>query len=110
MQWAVDQGADVVSMSLGNPAQTDCTDPMAQATEELAQANENTLFVIAAGNTGPGNNTVSSPGCAPSVLTVGAVDRDDSTANFSSRGPVHGAHTLKPEITAPGVDISAAST
>ncbi|MFG3365149.1 S8 family serine peptidase [Streptomyces sp. NPDC048156] len=109
MQWAVDQGADVVSMSLGNPAQTDCTDPMATATEELAQSSKNTLFVIAAGNTGPGNNTVSSPGCAPSVLTVGAVDRDDSTASFSSRGPAYGSHTLKPEITAPGVDISAAA-
>ncbi|MER5944278.1 S8 family serine peptidase [Streptomyces sp. NPDC001928] len=108
MQWAVDQGADVVSMSLGNPARTDCTDPMAQATEELARTSENTLFVIAAGNTGPGNNTVSSPGCAPSVLTVGAVDRDDSTASFSSRGPAYGSHTLKPEITAPGVGISAA--
>ncbi|MFF1392434.1 S8 family serine peptidase [Streptomyces sp. NPDC058287] len=109
MQWAVDQGADVVSMSLGNPAQTDCTDPMATATEELAQSSKNTLFVIAAGNTGPGNNTVSSPGCAPSVLTVGAVDRDDSTASFSSRGPAYGSHSLKPEITAPGVAISAAA-
>ncbi|MGP4008396.1 S8 family serine peptidase [Streptomyces sp. 4N124] len=109
MQWAVDQGADVVSMSLGNPARTDCTDPMAQATEELARSSQNTLFVIAAGNTGPGNNTVSSPGCAPSALTVGAVDRDDSTASFSSRGPAYGSHTLKPEITAPGVGISAAN-
>ncbi|WP_210584541.1 S8 family serine peptidase [Streptomyces sp. GESEQ-35] len=109
MQWAVDQGADVVSMSLGNPARTDCGDPMAQATEELARSSKDTLFVIAAGNTGPGNNTVSSPGCAPSVLTVGAVDRDDSTASFSSRGPAYGSHTLKPEITAPGVGISAAN-
>ncbi|MFJ7077272.1 S8 family serine peptidase [Streptomyces sp. NPDC098781] len=108
MQWAVDQGADVVSMSLGNPARTDCTDPMAQATEELARTSEHTLFVVAAGNTGPGTNTVSSPGCAPSVLTVGAVDRDDATAVFSSRGPAYGSHTLKPEITAPGVGISAA--
>ncbi|MDN3021764.1 S8 family serine peptidase [Streptomyces sp. S.PB5] len=109
MQWAVDQGADVVSMSLGNPDRTDCTDPMAQATEELAKSSTDTLFVIAAGNTGPGNNTVSSPGCAPSVLTVGAVDRDDSTADFSSRGPAYASHTLKPEITAPGVAISAAA-
>ncbi|MGW6476677.1 S8 family peptidase [Streptomyces sp. NPDC055059] len=109
MQWAVDQGADVVSMSLGNPAQTDCTDPMATATEELAQSSKNTLFVIAAGNTGPANNTVSSPGCAPSVLTVGAVDGADAMANFSSRGPAYGSHTLKPEITAPGVAISAAA-
>ncbi|MFG2627461.1 S8 family serine peptidase [Streptomyces sp. NPDC048473] len=108
MQWAVDQKADVVSMSLGSPTPTDCTDPMSVAAEELAQS-KNTLFVIAAGNSGPTLNTVSSPGCAPSVLTVGAVDRDDSTASFSSRGPVIGSHTLKPEITAPGVNISAAA-
>ncbi|MFE5940077.1 S8 family serine peptidase [Streptomyces sp. NPDC056470] len=108
MEWAVAQGADVVSMSLGNPAETDCTDPMSIAAEELAQ-NQGTLFVVAAGNTGPSLNTVSSPGCAPSVLTVGATDRDDSTAYFSSRGPTTLSHTLKPEIAAPGVGISAAA-
>ncbi|MFF9510081.1 S8 family serine peptidase [Streptomyces sp. NPDC014724] len=108
MQWAVDQKADVVSMSLGNPTIGDCTDPMAQATKELSQ-NTHTLFVVAAGNAGPGTETVSSPGCVPGVLTVGAVDRDDTTAWFSSRGPVAVTHTLKPEIAAPGVDISAAN-
>ncbi|MEU8621036.1 S8 family serine peptidase [Streptomyces sp. NPDC048623] len=108
MQWAVDNKADVVSMSLGNPTPTDCTDPMSTAAEQLAQS-KGTLFVIAAGNSGPSLNTVSSPGCAPSVLTVGAVDRDDSTAYFSSRGPALISHTLKPEIAAPGVTISAAA-
>ncbi|MFD8689707.1 S8 family serine peptidase [Streptomyces sp. NPDC059651] len=108
MQWAVDQKADVVSMSLGNPTIGDCDDPMAQATAELSK-NTHTLFVIAAGNAGPSTQTVSSPGCVPGVLTVGAVDRDDTTALFSSRGPVAVTHTLKPEIAAPGVDISAAS-
>ncbi|MGW2182587.1 S8 family peptidase [Streptomyces sp. NPDC001732] len=108
MQWAVDQKADVVSMSLGSPEPTDCTDPMSVAAEKLAQS-KGTLFVIAAGNSGPSLNTVSSPGCAPSVLTVGAVDRDDSTAQFSSRGPAIVSHTLKPEIAAPGVNISAAA-
>ncbi|SDJ61135.1 S8 family peptidase [Streptomyces indicus] len=107
MQWAVDSKADVVSMSLGSGAPSDCSDPMAMATEELA-AKSGTLFVVAAGNLGPQANTVSSPGCAPSVLTVGAVDREDRTAQFSSRGPVTGSHTLKPEIAAPGVGISAA--
>ncbi|MBT2466964.1 S8 family serine peptidase [Streptomyces sp. ISL-66] len=108
MQWAVDSKADVISMSLGDPSQLSCDDPMAAATEALAQSG-GALFVIAAGNSGPGNNTVSSPGCAPSVLTVGAVDRDDTTALFSSRGPAGPQHTLKPEIAAPGVGISAAS-
>lgn len=108
MQWAVDQKADVVSMSLGSQTPTDCTDPMSMAAEELGKSKD-TLFVIAAGNAGPTLNTVSSPGCAPSVLTVGAVDRDDSTAQFSSRGPAIVSHTLKPEIAAPGVNISAAA-
>ncbi|WP_328301474.1 S8 family serine peptidase [Streptomyces sp. NBC_00435] len=108
MQWAVDSKADVVSMSLGDPSRLDCDDPMSVATEALAKSS-GTLFVIAAGNSGPGNNTVSSPGCAPSVLTVGAVDRDDTTASFSSRGPAGLEHTLKPEIAAPGVGISAAN-
>ncbi|GGV88082.1 hypothetical protein GCM10015535_38590 [Streptomyces gelaticus] len=108
MQWAVDQEADVVSMSLGSSAIGDCNDPLSQATQQLSQ-NNHTLFVVAAGNIGPGTETVSSPGCVPGVLTVGAVDRDDTTAWFSSRGPVAVTHTLKPEIAAPGVDISAAS-
>ncbi|MYT73883.1 MULTISPECIES: S8 family serine peptidase [unclassified Streptomyces] len=109
MQWAVDEGADVVSMSLGNPSELDCSDPMAQATQELARSAKNTIFVIAAGNAGPHNNTVSSPGCVPEVLTVGAVDSDDATASFSSRSPVQRTHTLKPEIAAPGVAIEAAA-
>jgi len=108
MQWAVDNKADVVSMSLGSTQPSDCSDPMSVAAEKLAKSS-GTLFVIAAGNLGAATNTVSSPGCAPSVLTVGAVDRDDSTAWFSSRGPVPVTHTLKPEITAPGVGISAAA-
>lgn len=107
MEWAVESKADVVSMSLGDPSQTACDDPLAAAAERLSR--QGPLFVIAAGNSGPGNNTVSSPGCAASVLTVGAVDRDDTTASFSSRGPAGLQHTLKPEIAAPGVGISAAA-
>ncbi|MGW0817482.1 S8 family peptidase [Streptomyces viridiviolaceus] len=108
MEWAVEQKADVVSMSLGSQVPTDCTDPMSVAAQRLAETSQ-ALFVVAAGNSGPSLNAVSSPGCAPGVLTVGAVDRDDSTAWFSSRGPAPFTHTLKPEITAPGVGISAAA-
>ncbi|MEV0276447.1 S8 family serine peptidase [Streptomyces sp. NPDC050610] len=108
MQWAVDQKADVVSMSLGSPEPSDCTDPMSEAARQLADGDK-TLFVVAAGNAGPAKPSVTSPGCVPDVLTVGAVDRDDTTAQFSSRGPVLTTHTLKPEIAAPGVGISAAA-
>ncbi|MET8838201.1 S8 family serine peptidase [Micromonospora sp. NPDC004540] len=105
MEWAAHSGAKVVSMSLGGPA-TDGTDPMSQAVNDLS-AETGTLFVIAAGNEGaPG--TVGSPGAAGAALTVGAVDRDDNLADFSSRGPRIGDNGLKPEITAPGVGIVAA--
>ncbi|MFK0201943.1 S8 family peptidase [Streptomyces lavendulae] len=107
MEWAVESKADVVSMSLGDPSRTACDDPLAEAAGRLSR--QGPLFVVAAGNSGPGNNTVSSPGCASDVLTVGAVDRDDTTAVFSSRGPAGPGHTLKPEIAAPGVGISAAN-
>ena len=63
MAWAVDQGADVVSMSLGGDAD-DGTNPLSQAVNELS-AGSDTLFVIAAGNDGgTGASTVSSPGSA----------------------------------------------
>ena len=108
MEWAVGQHADVVSMSLGsNAAPGQCDDPLSSAAQQLATTST-TLFVIAAGNTGSGNNTVTAPSCAPAVLTVGAVDRQDVPAWFSSRGPTAFTHTLKPEISAPGVAISAA--
>ncbi|PYC64289.1 peptidase S8 [Micromonospora arborensis] len=105
MEWAAHSGARVVSMSLGGSA-TDGTDPMSQAVNELT-AETGTLFVVAAGNEGAAH-TVGAPGAAAAALTVGAVDRDDNLASFSSRGPRLGDNGLKPEITAPGVGIIAA--
>ncbi|MFE9694082.1 S8 family peptidase [Micromonospora sp. NPDC005806] len=105
MEWAAHSGAKVVSMSLGG-SPTDGTDPMSQAVNDLT-AETGTLFVIAAGNFGEAS-TVGTPGAASAALTVGAVDRDDNLAEFSSRGPRLGDNGLKPEITAPGVGIVAA--
>ena len=102
MEWAAASGADVVNMSLGSRVPSDGTDPMSQAVNRLT-ADTGTLFVIAAGNSG---GQVSSPGAADAALTVGAVDRDDQLADFSSRGREGGG--IKPDITAPGVDIVAA--
>jgi subtilisin family serine protease len=105
MEWAADQGAAVVNMSLGG-GPTDGSDPLSQAVDRIT-AEDGTLFVIAAGNDGA-DYSVGTPGVAPSALTVGAVNRDESLADFSSRGPRLGDEGLKPEITAPGVDIVAA--
>ena len=105
MQWAAESGADVVSMSLSDPTLSDGTDPMAVAVDTLS-AQYGTLFVIAAGNAGP--QSIGTPSSAASALTVGAVDKQDRLASFSSTGPLVRSGALKPDITAPGVAITAA--
>jgi subtilisin family serine protease len=106
MQWAVaEKGAKVVNMSLGGQDTPD-VDPLEQAVQSLT-AQYGALFVIAAGNDGA-DASVGSPASADDALAVGAVDKSDQLAPFSSRGPRMGDSALKPEITAPGVDIVAA--
>jgi subtilisin family serine protease len=109
MSWAAaDQDADIINMSLGvRGLYTDGTDPVSQAVDQLT-ADTGALFVIAAGNDGPNDGTVTTPGAASSALTVGAVDKNDVLASFSGRGPRAGDFALKPDITAPGVGIIAA--
>ncbi|MBO4256653.1 S8 family serine peptidase [Streptomyces griseorubiginosus] len=108
MEWAAGEHAKVVNMSLGSDEPTDGTDPMSQALNTLS-ASGDTLFVVAAGNAGQsGDSTIGSPGAADAALTVGAVDRGDSLASFSSRGPRLGDKAVKPDVTAPGVGIVAA--
>ncbi|MEU7901167.1 S8 family serine peptidase [Nonomuraea sp. NPDC049152] len=106
MVWAAGEaGAKVVNMSLG-AQDTPGLDPLELAVNTLS-ATKGTLFVVAAGNNGK-SGTVNSPGSADAALTVGAVDRDDQLAAFSSRGPRSFDHAVKPDITAPGTDIMAA--
>ncbi|MEY9814044.1 S8 family peptidase [Streptomyces albogriseolus] len=105
MEWAAAQGADIVNMSLGG-MDTPETDPLEAAVDKLS-AEKGILFAIAAGNEGP--QSIGSPGSANSALTVGAVDDKDKLADFSSTGPRLGDGAVKPDLTAPGVDITAAS-
>lgn len=107
MEWAVAQGAEVVNLSLGG-FDTPEIDPMEDAVNRLSR-DSGALFVIAAGNDGPGASTISSPGSADAALTVGAVDKQDALADFSSVGPRTGDGAVKPDLTAPGVDIGAAA-
>ena len=106
MEWAASRAA-VVNMSLGGWEASDGTDPLSLALDTLSKQT-GALFVVASGNAGPGDATVSSPGAAASALTVGAVDGDDVLADFSSRGPLINTRAAKPELVAPGVDIVAA--
>ncbi|MEV7786357.1 S8 family serine peptidase [Streptomyces sp. NPDC088106] len=105
MEWAAAQGADIVNLSLGG-TDTPEIDPMEAAVNKLS-AEKGVLFAIAAGNEGP--QSVGSPGSAEAAVTVGAVDDKDLLADFSSTGPRVGDGAIKPDVTAPGVDITAAS-
>ena len=105
MEWAAEQGAQVVNLSLGGQ-DTPEVDPLEALVNKLSDE-KGILFAIAAGNSGP--ESVGSPGSADKALTVGAVDDKDALAPFSSTGPRIGDGAIKPDVTAPGVDITAAA-
>lgn len=105
MEWAAQNGAQIVNMSLGG-YDTPEIDPLEAAVNQLS-AQYGTLFVVAAGNDGA-PRTVGSPSTADAALSVGAVDSLDQLAYFSSQGPRAGDLAIKPDIAAPGVDIAAA--
>ncbi|MFC0844803.1 S8 family serine peptidase [Streptomyces noboritoensis] len=108
MEWAAAEGADVVNLSLGSP-DSPGVDPLEAMVDKLS-AEKGILFAVAAGNEGEGGeSTLGSPGSADAALTVGAVDRDDKLAPFSSIGPRTGDGAVKPDVTAPGVAIAAAA-
>jgi hypothetical protein len=82
MEWAVAEGADVISMSIGTSEPVDCTDPMPAAVYRIG-AESGVLFVVAAGNLGGPAEAITSPGCAASAMTVAATDLTQTTADFS---------------------------
>ncbi|MFF0435589.1 S8 family serine peptidase [Streptomyces sp. NPDC004327] len=107
MEWAAKSvGAKVVSMSLGSSGASDGTDLLSEAVNRLS-AETGTLFVVAAGNVGV-PYSIGAPGAADAALTVGAVDGSDNLAFFSSQGPRLGDDALKPDLSAPGVNVLAA--
>ncbi len=93
--------ADVINSSWGY-IDTFATSGFTLATDGLIRES-GSVFVVSAGNSGLGNNTVSLPGNAFNVFTVGSVGSDTGPApyttisNFSSRGPQ--ATKLDPNAT-----------
>ncbi|WLD93271.1 carboxypeptidase regulatory-like domain-containing protein [Alkalihalobacillus sp. AL-G] len=70
---------------------------------------------FAAGNDGPGSQTIGAPGSFPQSFAVGATDIYDQVASFSSRGPVfwedengNQIRLFKPDVSAPGHQIYSA--
>ncbi|GII90018.1 S8 family serine peptidase [Sinosporangium siamense] len=106
MDWAANEiKATAVNMSFGSSDGPEI-DPVEQAVNTLS-ATTNTVFVVAAGNSGP--RSIGSPGSADAALTVGAVDKNNVLADFSSTGPRNHDGAVKPDVTAPGVGIVAAA-
>jgi subtilisin family serine protease len=87
MQWVADQGAKVVNLSLGGQDTPD-VDVLEQGVRTLTER-YGALFVVAAGNDGA-DRTVGSPASADAALAVGAVDKSDVLAVFSSRAVLRG--------------------
>lgn len=94
---------DVVNISLGKSSGSP-SDWVCVAVENAT--NFGVVFCISAGNNGEeGTQSIGTPGTALSAITVGASDKNDQRAPFSSIGPNNGVFSIKPDILAPGVDI-----
>lgn len=108
ISWAVQQGADIISMSLGFTYY----EPQFELVFQQLMNTYGILPVVAIGNENHGNT--SSPGSAPSSLSVGATEKMSKTktdvAFFSSGASLSFPGTptpvvTKPDVTAPGVQV-----
>ncbi|MFC3883565.1 S8 family peptidase [Bacillus songklensis] len=92
IRWAVDNGADVINLSLGN------YQPSSILKEAIDYAySKNVIVVAASGN--DNSNQPSFPAAFPQVLSVGAVGWDGRRAPFSNYGTYM-------DVAAPGVSIA----
>jgi serine protease AprX len=113
MEWADSIGTDVITSSLGYLVFDDschCSYTYADmdgqtAITSIAASMADGLGIVlckSAGNNGPGASTITAPGDAFDILTVGSVDGGGTIASSSSRGPTADGR-MKPEVCARGV-------
>ena len=102
IDWAVQNHAQVISLSLGSYEHVQALDDAV-----TSAINDGVVVVVAAGNEGPGAGSITSPGDDPAAITVGAVDKSDNLASFSSRGPNYDG-SVKPDVVNIGVNVVAA--
>ncbi|MEM3994910.1 MAG: S8 family serine peptidase [Thermofilum sp.] len=108
---AYNWGAKIVNMSLGSNIAPDEkhdpeTCPLCSLITSLSK--RGVLFVVASGNSGKGY--ASCPGASPGAITVAAVDKSLSVADFTSREHPLYLELRKPDVAAPGVDIGSSTT
>jgi serine protease AprX len=113
--WAIanqkTDGIQVLNMSLGvEPSSPTALDPLDQAVEQAWQAG--IVVVTSAGNAGPDNGSITSPGDDPLVISVGAMDDGGADVptgfamtTFSSTGPTVYDAWFKPDLVAPGRSV-----
>jgi subtilisin family serine protease len=107
---AVADGMNVINLSLGEPEIEQSRDIVVKAIDGAASAG--VVPCIAAGNDGGnlGKGSVGSPGSAPLAITAAASSTGrgrapDVIASFSSIGPTPYSLQLKPDVTAPGMNV-----
>jgi subtilase family protein len=102
---AVADGMNVINLSLGEAEIDPDRDIVVKAINAAAEAG--VVPAIAAGNDFDtfGNGSISSPGNAAGAITAAAVTKDDVISDFSSAGPSGIDLGLKPDVSAPGVNI-----
>lgn len=119
IEWLAEQGATVVSASLGYSTWDDGTGyryengdfdgRTAVTTRAAVEAMRRGIVVVTAmGNEGRFPGSLIAPADADSIISVGAVDFSGNVAGFSSRGPTNDQR-IKPDICAPGVSVYCAN-
>jgi serine protease AprX len=101
----------ILNMSLGfQPFESTTLNPLDQVVQQAWNAG--IVVVASAGNAGPFNGTILSPGDDPLVITVGSVDdqgqanpADDLMSAFSSVGPTNPDGWAKPDLVTSGRSI-----
>ncbi|URD78614.1 subtilisin-like protease [Musa troglodytarum] len=110
MDAAVDDGVDVLSLSLGGDSEPYHSDPIAQG--GFNAINRGVFVSCSAGNSGPDHSTLSNDAPWATIIFKGTAmntPHSPAMASFSSRGPSQITPViLKPDITGPGVSVLAA--